>query len=102
MKCVTCIFGIETRLQAARSGVGVLARTKDFFLGSTQHPLQWLLGFFLDLKEGLMFTTHLHLGLRLRASGAVRLIPLIRLYDMDGGNLTFYALLMMMLIAQSI
>jgi hypothetical protein len=75
------------------------SKDKGFFLGSTQQPLQWLLRFLPQFKA--RFDVDLSPPSRAEVKNKWCCIsnPLICLYDMDGGNLTFYALLMMLLIA---
>jgi hypothetical protein len=47
-------------------------------LGPSHPPIQWVQGFFHEAKvaQGVKLTTHFHLALRLRMSGAIPLLPL--------------------------
>ena len=83
--CALCsVVGIATMLLAERSGVQILAETRDFSLlrsvqiGCAAHPASYsmIIGIFPWISSrGVKLIIHLHLVPRLKMSGAIPLYP---------------------------
>jgi len=77
---------------SSNPGRGKILFSKTIQTGSSAHPASYSVGIQV-LPSGLsgwdmMSTTHLHLVLRLRISGAIPLLPPIYLHGMDRDNFT--------------